>query len=169
MMTTTSGFRDQPVTRKQHVFSLWLQSKTCLLNRNYWNSNCLWVTAGYIRMFNGFQWPLFTQISRPSGAVDDRAGSKELGAAHHGLLEWGKKWLFTKKDVELTNDWDTSNSHKERIGIWPTETEISEIHENEWVSHKLGISSTPGISPANRISGVPKYLEIPHLAATKLI
>jgi hypothetical protein len=71
--------------------------------------------------------------------------------------------------VELTNDWDTSNSHKERIGIWPTETEISEIHENEWVSHKLGISSTPGISPSNRISGGPKYLEIPHLAATKLI
>ena len=69
-------------------------------------------------MFNGFQWPLFTQISRPSGTVDDRAGSKELGAAHHGLLEWGeKKWLFTNKNVELTNDWDATNSHKERIGI----------------------------------------------------
>jgi len=28
-----------------------------------------------------------------------------------------KKWLFTNKNVELTNDWDATNSHKERIGI----------------------------------------------------
>lgn len=110
MMITTRGFRDQPMTRKQHVFSLWLQSKTCLLNCKCWISNCLLVTAGYIRMFNGFQWPLFTQISRPSGAVDDRAGGKELGAAHHGLLEWGKKSGFSPRKM-----WNSPT-----IGMQPT-------------------------------------------------
>ena len=51
-------------------------------------------------------------ISRRPGAVDDRAGSKELGSAHHGLLERKKECdFFTMKNVELTNHGDVTNSH----------------------------------------------------------